>query len=65
MIRYGKYALVVLLLSGCSTMAGIFPSVHNCNDVYYLRHYQDVTIQMKCVLTSADKAPDPVVPEIK
>lgn len=65
MIKYGKYALIVLVLSGCSTMAGVLPSVQNCSDVYYLRHYQDVTIQMKCTLGSADKAPDPVIPPVK
>jgi hypothetical protein len=55
-IKYGKYAVVAMLLSGCSTMAGISPSVQNCSDVYYLRHYQDVTIQMQCTLWTADKA---------
>ena len=65
MVKYGKYVIGIILLSGCSTMAGILPSVQNCNDVYYLRHYQDVTIQMKCTLSSADKAPDPIIPAIK
>lgn len=52
-----KYVLATFLLTGCSTMAGIVPSVQNCDHVLYQRSFQDVHIEALCTLSSAKADP--------
>jgi len=43
-----KTILIVLLLSGCSTIAGNLPTVQYCDKVIYERNGIDIKASMEC-----------------
>lgn len=49
-----KTILVVLLLSGCSTIAGNLPTVQYCDKVVYERNGVDIKASMECKAPISD-----------
>ena len=41
-------ALLVVTLTGCNTVAGMMPTMDNCDEVVYVRKGADVEMHLKC-----------------